>query len=67
MAERAGGIGEADLRDEITKPFAAELIRRGHAYRFCIADSLTPEKRDAWEGILDREATALARRSPDRP
>jgi len=57
-------IGEADLRDEITKPFASELIRRGHAYRFCIADSLTPEKRNAWEGILDREATALNPNAP---
>jgi hypothetical protein len=52
-------ISEKDLKTEIKKAFAAQLIREGYAYRFCIADSLTPEKRSEWEAILDREAIAI--------
>jgi len=44
-ASSFAGIRERDLKTEIRKPFAAQLIRTGSAYRFCIADSLTPEKR----------------------
>ena len=58
-ASRFAGIGEQDLKDEIRKPFAAKLIKDGFAYRFCIADSLTAEKRAEWEMILDAEAKKL--------
>jgi hypothetical protein len=59
-----GGISEGDLKTEIRKPFAAQLIGTGSAYRFCIADSLTPEKRTEWEAILSREARALNAAAP---
>lgn len=58
------GISETDLKTEIRKAFAAQLIGTGSAYRFCIADSLTPEKRTEWEAILSREARALNAGAP---
>ncbi len=48
-----------DLRDEVNKPYASELIRRGYAYRFAICDSLTAEKKRTWEDEINAECRKL--------
>jgi len=53
------GTRETDLKNEIRKPFAAQLIKQGYAYRFCIADSLSADKISEWEIILDGEARTI--------
>lgn len=53
------GTSETDLKNEIGKPFAAQLIKEGYAYRFCIADSLPADKIREWEIILDGEARTI--------
>ncbi len=57
-------ITEPILREEIKKQYAAKLIRDGYAYRFCIADTITPEKKNEWEGALKEEAKLLNPNAP---
>jgi hypothetical protein len=59
-----GALGEASLKSEIHKPFNAELIRRGFAYRFTICDDVPPDKREEVDAFLTREARIL---NPDAP
>jgi hypothetical protein len=58
-----GGQGAA-LRGEIRKPHVRELIEKGYGYRLCVADCLTPEKRDQWEDWLLDEARELNQDAP---
>jgi hypothetical protein len=55
----ASTVTEKDLKEEVSKDHAAELIRQGYAYRFCICDELTDSKRKEWEAILLAEAKTL--------
>ena len=57
-------ITEEKLRREVRKPYCATLIGQGYAYRLCIADSLTAEKKARWEKYLEEEIHSL---SPDAP
>jgi hypothetical protein len=52
------GVSDANLREEIDKPFVHELIKGGYGYRFCLLGDLTPEKVNVWEN----ELTSAARR-----
>jgi len=58
-------ITENILRKEVKKPFCAALLREGYAYRLCIADSLTPEKKTKWEALLKDEIQKINPSSPD--
>ena len=58
-AVEANEVTPAQLREEINKPFAAELIRAWHAYRLAILGDITPEKKAEWEAILLEEARKL--------
>ncbi len=57
-------VSHADLRTEINKPYAKQLIQAGYGYRFCICDDITPEKRNDWEQILKDEAVKINPSSP---
>lgn len=57
---------EAALREEITKPYASALIKRGYGYRFCIADDMPAENKQAWENWL-LEAAKEIRPDPAAP
>lgn len=57
-AGQTGGQ-EVALQSEIQKRHARELVARGYGYRLCIADSLTPEQRQRWEGWLLDEARKI--------
>jgi len=59
-----GDITEPILRAEIKKPYAAALIKEGYAYRFCIADTITAEKKSAWEAVLGEEANQINPNAP---
>jgi hypothetical protein len=63
-AVEASSIRRDDLRDELAKPFALELIKSGHAYRFCLLGDVTPDKTQAWEELLREEIATFA---PDAP
>lgn len=52
------------LREEINKEYAAQLIKEGYAYRFCVADTITAEKKNEWEGVLKEEAKLLNPNAP---
>ncbi len=55
---------EAALREEIGKPYAKELIKKGYAYRFCIADDMPNEKKTEWQGWLTDEARKINPAAP---
>jgi hypothetical protein len=48
-----------DLQNEIRKPYAAELIKKGYGYRFCILDDLPSKKVKNWQSQLLTEAKAI--------
>lgn len=58
-------ITDQILRQEITKHYAAALIREGYAYRFCISDTITAEKKTQWETVLREEAKRFNPNAPD--
>jgi len=47
-----GEVSSTDLEEEVNKPFAAQCIKDGDAYRLCISDSMPIEKRQKWEAEL---------------
>jgi hypothetical protein len=59
-AQSAAEISDADLRREVHKTHTRELIRQGHAYRFCLIGDVTPARKDAWESLLLTEARGIA-------
>lgn len=64
-AREVAGIQEKDLVTEIHKPYSEDCIRNGHAYRFCVCDSVASEKKAQWENILTREAREINRQAPE--
>jgi hypothetical protein len=62
-ATAAGQGGPAELRAEINKPYAKQLVKAGASYAFCICDQLTPQRKDAWERELQKEALKINQNS----
>jgi hypothetical protein len=58
------GGQEVALRTEIQKTHARQLIARGYGYRLCIADPLTPQQRQRWEGWLLDESRKINLQAP---
>jgi hypothetical protein len=58
-------ISEKNLREEVNKEYAQELIQKGYGYRFCICDDLTPVKKSEWESILDDEIAKINSNAPN--
>lgn len=57
-------ISEKNLREEVNKEYAQELIKKGYGYRFCICDNLTPVKKSEWENILNEEIAQISSNAP---
>ncbi|MCI0540656.1 MAG: hypothetical protein L0Z50_36105, partial [Verrucomicrobiales bacterium] len=60
--------GETKLRNELGKPYVIERLRKGYAYRFCIADDLAAKDEadtGQWQTWLEAEARELAGREVD--
>ena len=55
---------EPELRDEINKDFSKRCIEQGYAYRFCICNSIAPQKIADWEGILNEERMKINSSAP---
>jgi hypothetical protein len=53
-------VSEQKRQEEIEKPYAAECIREGHAYRFVIADDMPPSTKQAWQEEFAQWARAIA-------
>lgn len=49
------GGQETALREEVCKPHVQQLLGQGYGYRFCIADSLTPQLQSDWTAWLSDE------------
>ncbi len=58
-AEEARKLTEAALREEITKPHAVDLIKRGYAYRLCVASDLSSPKCEKLELVLQQAARSI--------
>lgn len=58
-AKRQGDVTDSELRSEVRKHYAVELVKRGYGYRFCICDDLTAMKKEEWEKLLDSEIQAI--------
>ncbi len=56
---------EAALREEVAKPYASELIKKGYGYLFCIADDMPPTTKADWERWLTDEARKLKSDAPE--
>lgn len=52
------------LKEDLGKPYAIELLRKGYAGRACIRGPLTPEKVEEWEQELTQTAKLC---NPDAP
>lgn len=64
-ATTVAALSEKDIREEIRKDFAKELIRRGHKYRLCVCDEFSAEKRDDWERFIRDEANVQGLPDPE--
>lgn len=51
-AMAAEGFSEAKLREAAAASHVVELTKRGYAFRFCIADDLTAQKKENWENWM---------------
>ena len=58
-AKQSGDITEGELREEIRKPYSAELIGQGYGYRLCVCDDFPAQKVSAWETILTDESRSI--------
>jgi hypothetical protein len=58
-------IDAKSLQEEIHKPYARELIKKGYGYRFCLLGDLTPEKLGDWETQLKEQALAITPQARD--
>ncbi len=52
-------INIGEIRKEVGKPYAKKLIGMGYGYRFCVCDSLQPEKRQEWENLIQTEVQKI--------
>ena len=65
-AMRLAEISEKDLRNEIQKPYAAELISKGYGYRLCICDDVPDKKaKQDCERILNEEVRGIFPSAPE--
>lgn len=48
-------ITDNDLKTEVNKWYATELIGKSYALRFCVCDSIADYKRSEWECLLNNE------------
>src|SRR4051812_41013060 len=64
-ATEFAGLSSVDRKSEISKPYVVACIRKGHGYRFVIADELPPNKKSEWEQEFDVGPKRLSR--PARP
>jgi hypothetical protein len=60
----ARDVTNAELRREIKKEYAAELVSKGYGYRLCICDELPPEKKSEWESELFNAASEMTGKPP---
>jgi len=58
-ASSVASIKPYHLRKEINKDYAAQRIREGYAYRFCVCDSLPDKKKTEWRQILTEAARKI--------
>lgn len=63
-AVSATSISEAKLRKEITKPYAVACIKNGHRFVLCVADDITADKANEWEGWLNEECQKVNSNAP---
>lgn len=54
-----GQLSPAVLRDEIKKSFAQKLTREGSRYCVAFPDEITPQCKQAWEGVLFKAAKKI--------
>jgi hypothetical protein len=53
-----------DMGKEISKPYAKACIQNGDAYRLCICDHLTPEKKIALTAALEKAVMDIRKDAP---
>jgi len=63
-AKQSGDISEKELKEEINKPYAAELIVKGYGYRLCVCDDFPAQTVSAWETVLTLEARKINQHAP---
>lgn len=63
-ATEAKNISESTLEEEVCKEYAKNRLKEGYAYRLCICDAITPEKKKKWEEFLDQ---CIRKINPDAP
>jgi hypothetical protein len=63
-ATDASNIDNSDLKVEVNKPYAAELLREGYAYRLAICDDIPDKTRRDWEQTLAQEIHAINPAAP---
>jgi hypothetical protein len=63
-ASDEANVTTPDMHREVTKPYARKCIENGDAYRLCICDSLTDEKKRALAEALEREIVAINKLAP---
>ena len=52
-------ITDSDLKDEVNKPYASQLIKDGHAYRLAVCDGIPAARQETMEKVLARECSLL--------
>src|SRR5450631_2775086 len=58
------GIGPTDVTKEVSKPYVRECIEGGDAYRLCICDNLTDEKKRHLQTALQDAVRAINASAP---
>lgn len=57
-------VTEPQLQEEVSKDYSSALIKKGYAYRFCIADTVTAEKKARWETVLNEKIKQINPAAP---
>jgi hypothetical protein len=57
-------VSETKLQEEVGKDYSSALLKKGYAYRFCIADTLTAEKKARWEAVLNEKIKQINPSAP---
>ncbi len=58
-------ITDAALLKEVQKPYAAQLIKEGYAYRVAICDDMPPNKQAGWQQLLTSAARQINPQAPE--
>ncbi len=64
-ASKKGVATKSKLKNEINNPYVRELIEKGYAYRFCIADSMTPKEIEEKQKILTDMVRGIYHDAPE--